>query len=561
MHSLLRLRIGAAALAACSVPILSSSALAFEDKPECRTIGKMTIMFAAGTSEENKQETLKRVAPYAFDETDYQVGGRWSVTSFGGTGAFGNPMRISYSYVPDGTFVPNQGLGSGNSSLFARMNALFGGNTALWQSKFEAVFERWDFLTGANYELAPDDGASLHASPGVQNVRGDVRICMITLADPNVLAYNFFPNIGDMVINRSPGWNNSTNDYRFLRNTVSHEHGHGMGLNHVIPTNSTKLMEPFLNVNFDGPQSDDIQGGQFLYGDWLENNDQNATRSDLGIATNGQLIDILAIERNTDVDWFRIEIPPGNNLGVTITPVGSTYQQGPQGGSPTVRDSLRIHDLRLSAYQSDGTTLIQTVNAGGMGVAETITGIARPPSGDISIKVDSVTASGDIQRYRMNLALTPANVVVAPSFLDIIRGTVVSGNLASLVNSDDNRLVMEPGIVLVSNQAPIEIVVEGDSAELDPTLLRMSIEAVASAGSIQRTVELFNFDTSLYEEVASGAVGTSENTVNIDIASNPGRFVAADGTIRARLKNRANGPVLIWPWTGSIDKIAWELTP
>ena len=556
MHKSMITRVVAATLA---LPLAVGAAAS--DRFECRTIGSMSIMFVPGTTERQIQETLEDVAPYAFEETDFQVAQRWSSTSFGSTGSAGNPMTLSFSYVPDGVFVPSSGLGSGSNSLFARMNALFGGNTALWQSKIAQAVQQWDTVSGATYVFTNDDGAALHTSPGQQNVRGDVRISMITLSNGNVLAYNFFPNNGDMVMNRSYNWNQSGQDYRFIRNVIAHEHGHGMGIEHVIPVSETKLMEPFLSTMFDGPQSDDIQAAQFLYGDRFENNDSNATKTNLAGVVHGQQVDLLAIERNTDADWFRVEIPVGSALTVTASPVGSIYSQGPQGGSPTTRNSLNILDLRLAAYQSDGTTLIQMQSANGMGLPETIANIPRPANGEIALRVDTTTGLNDIQRYRLNFTLTASNVVVQTSLYNLVRGVTVSGNLASLQNSDDNRLILRPGVVFTSQQAPIEFVVEGTSSELDPSHLRMSIEGLASAASILRIVELYNFDTDAYEQVASAAVGTSENTTNIDIAANAGRFVSASGTIRSRVFAKAGGPVFTVPWSYSTDHISWTLTP
>lgn len=540
---------------------LASVSAVADDRYECRTVGNMSIVFVPGTTEAQKQEAINQASPYAFGEIDFQVGGRWSSTSFGSTGSTGNPMTLGFSYVPDGTFVPSSGYGSGGSSLYSRMNALFGGS--LWQTKIAQAFQQWDNLTGANYVLTNDDGAALHTSPGQQNVRGDVRISMITLTNSNVLAYNFFPSVGgDMVMNRSYNWGSSGADYRFMRNVITHEHGHGMGINHVMPVNETKLLEPFLSTAFDGPQSDDIQAGQWLYGDWLENNDNNATKSDLGQVTNGQLVNNLAIERNTDTDWFKIVIPAGNNLTITVTPVGSTYLQGTQGGgSPTTRNSLTIHNLRATAYQSDGTTVIQVQNAAGLGLPEVIPNIVRPANGEITLKVDSVTGTTDIQRYRINFNLVPVSAVVQTSAYNLIRGTTVSGNLASLLSSDNNRLVLGPGIVFSTGQAPIEFIAEGISSELDPTHLRMKLEALASSSAIQRSVELFNFDTNAYEQMAWAGVGTTEAIVSIDVASNPGRFVAAGGTIRARIRSWPDGPVFSYPWSLSTDHIFWELTP
>ena len=64
-----------------------------------------------------------------------------------------------------------------------------------------------------------------------------------------ILAYNFFPNSGDMVIDVPDSfYNNTSNNSLGLRNTLAHEHGHGLGLSHVCPVNQTKLMEPFISL-------------------------------------------------------------------------------------------------------------------------------------------------------------------------------------------------------------------------------------------------------------------------------------------------------------------------
>ncbi|MBM3325125.1 MAG: hypothetical protein FJY66_05605, partial [Calditrichaeota bacterium] len=150
---------------------------------------------------------------------DYQLGTRWSSTAHGGTGGQGDPITLIYSYVPDGVYVPG-GAGEPGSSntLFATMNVKFG-STALWQSKFAQCFERWSQLTGITYEWGSDDGASLFNSPGVIGVRGDVRIaCHNIDGQSGILAYNYYPNGGDMVLDASEDWGSSYQDYRFFRN-------------------------------------------------------------------------------------------------------------------------------------------------------------------------------------------------------------------------------------------------------------------------------------------------------------------------------------------------------
>ena len=77
-------------------------------------------------------------------------------------------------------------------------------------------------------------------------MRGDIRISGHYIdGNSNTLAYNYYPDTGDMVIDTGDNYFNSTfSDSIRLFNVLQHEHGHGLALPHVCPMNETKLMEP-----------------------------------------------------------------------------------------------------------------------------------------------------------------------------------------------------------------------------------------------------------------------------------------------------------------------------
>lgn len=534
-------------------------ASASSNEPECRVVNGVTVIFAGGTSEQEKIKVIQSIRQH--DILDFQPQGRWSVTSRGGTGAYGSPATVSFSFVPDGVNVPQQGLGTGPNVLNSNMNSRFGGNTQLWKDKFRQCFQRWDDLTGLSYVEEPDDGASLHSSAGVIGVRGDVRIAAIPMTNNNVLAYNFFPNTGDMVLNSNHNWAQSGGDYRFMRNVVMHEHGHGIGLAHVDPTNGTKLMEAFLNTNFDGPQDDDIQGGQWLYGDPLEINDTNSTRTDVGTIANGQVVQNLAIQRASDRDWFRIIVPSGFNLSITASPVGSTYLQGPQGGGTSSRNSRSIQNLRVSAYAQDGTTLLGTSDAAGIGLPEVLSNVSPPANGIVHVLIDPSTTANDIQRYTLTFNLTPAALEVPPASFTMVRGLVVSGGIAELQASDDQLLVLRPGIVFSTSEAPIQIEMVAISPENIPASMSFKVEFSANQANINQTIELYIPSLNVWEEVDSRIAPTTENTIEILLDPQPERFISnLDGQMKARISYKAAGPVFSYPWNARLDYVAWKIT-
>jgi hypothetical protein len=338
----------------------------------------------------------------------YNVGGRWSSTSYGSTGSQGNPIRLRWSFVPDGTQVPGISGGTAPSNLIASMNSKFGGNTTLWQNQFRNSFTRWAEVAGLQYTEVSDDGAAFPNSPGSATApRGDVRIAGRNLDGAGgVLAFNYLPNVGDMVLDTSESWQNTFGTYRFLRNTVMHEHGHGLGLLHVIPTNSTKLMEPYLNTNFDGPQDDDIRGAQRLYGDPYEVNGTVATATPIDL-TNTNLVvrNMASLDRTADVDFYRLTVPPSRRITITVTPIGSTYQVGPEGGTAVTVNTQAIQNLQLELRAPNGTTTLASATSNGVGQAEQIANfVLYPAGGDFYVRVFSGTGStDDVQRYELRL--------------------------------------------------------------------------------------------------------------------------------------------------------------
>jgi hypothetical protein len=340
----------------------------------------------------------------------YNAQARWSSTSYGGTGSTGNPVRLRWSFVPDGVQLPGISGGSAPSNLFSSMNSKFGGNTTLWQTQFRNSFARWQQVAGMRYEEVNDDGAAFPGSSGSATApRGDVRIGARNLDGAgNVLAFNYFPNTGDMVLDSSENWQSSSGTYRFLRNTVMHEHGHGLGLGHVIPTNNSKLMEPYLNTNFDGPQDDDIRGAHRFYGDPYEvnNTTSQATLIDM-TNTNNTTLEWASLDRTADVDWYRLEIPAFRRLTITVTPIGSTYQVGPDGGTATTVNTQAIQNLQLELRNASGA-VIATADSNGIGVAEQILNYVLPPAGGtFYARVFSGSGStNDVQRYRITVQTT-----------------------------------------------------------------------------------------------------------------------------------------------------------
>ena len=373
-------------------------------------------------------------------------------------GAQGTPLNLTWSFVPDGLSI-SSGIGEpiAASEVFARLDALFAGSggRAAWISLFEQCFARWSELTGLTYTRVTvggndwDDGGAW-GNAGFPGFRGDVRISMKNIDGGfNVLAYNNFPTSGgDMVLDRSEAWAGSTNNFRFMRNIIMHEHGHGIGLFHVCPavgafTAGSKLMEPFLHENFDGLRHDDVRGGQRHYGDPFEEDNDVASANDLGILAIGTPINvgavpgvtianttILSLDADSEQDFFLFTTTEDSTATATVTPRGLNYDSSPQSGgsctSGNFVNSLATQDLNVEILDTDGVAVLGTGAANPAGSVETASAVSIP-AGSYYVRIYETGTSLQSQLYELTVsAQSPTPLPAAADPDAILRNRYIS---------------------------------------------------------------------------------------------------------------------------------------
>lgn len=377
--------------------------------------------YAPGTSDEviRQQQQKQSADPQMY----FNASSRWS-------GDMGSPRALTWSFVPDGLVIES----GKTSELFSRMDALFAsaGGRAVWIAQFQAAFDRWAALSGTSYTRVRsgaadwDDGAAFGSSRSA--TRGDVRICMIPMDGQwNVLAKNYFPSHGDMVMDSSENWANPASNYRFLRNVLMHEHGHGLGLYHVCPVTQTKLMEPYLSMLFDGPQHDDIRGCQRLYGDDAGDSGTLATSVPLGSLLPGSPLTIgevpapavpdaavLSIDADGESDLFQFTMAAPGGLDCTVAPVGLTYDSSVQNSdgscsSGSYVNSLALADLNVQVLGSDGVTVLATGAARPAGEPETLANVPLPAPGSYYVRVFEGNTPAGPQLYTVSLSVSAAD--------------------------------------------------------------------------------------------------------------------------------------------------------
>jgi len=308
-----------------------------------------------------------------------------------------------------------------------------------WFQIFEGNFARFAALSGISVAYEPNDnGVSLNGGGrGTRGVAADVRIGGRSIDGQdggNTLAFAFFPDAGDIILD-TDNTNSFDADDAGFRNVIAHEFGHGLGMPHVISTGGRFLLEPSINVGFDGPQHADILALHRGYGDVFEKGvgNDNVNRAtfvgnieNLVIGLDGSLLevgrndeDFVSIDGTTDVDFYAFTVTQDGNYSITLTPVGYVYDIAEQGAVDETRvtvDSRELNDLQFAFLDEDGSTVLSVADSAGLGGTESV---------EVSLTQGTyyVQVTGSVDRVQL-YALTSA--VVGPRTEIVVSTTTVA---------------------------------------------------------------------------------------------------------------------------------------
>jgi hypothetical protein len=383
--------------------------------------------------------------------------------------------HLTYSFPSDGTMwgVSASGLPTGANTLNAELVNTFG-ELDRGREFIRQAIASWRLNTGVRYTEVGDDDTAMSQVVGRVLARGDIRIGGTNMG-AGVLAYNAYPlgngssslSGGDMVINTfyflgaylaSPG-----SDYRYLRNTIAHEHGHGLGLRHAIPCDTTKIMEPTVGGSINGIQIDDIRGGQRNYGDRFSGN-RNATLAvqlgELGspspvsvylptLSTNG-----LSGFNSTGEDWYTFTLATPRAVTIAADPFGGVYTTAPQtsgcAGSPLTEINAQAAGNLKIELRRPATTLVQEVNANGAGVGETLNA-GTLAAGTYFVRIRDVAADNAAnQRVQLyDLRIRTESALYPPLAFAGLNKRVQAGTNCWLMGHIHSR-ALEPGASVAS---------------------------------------------------------------------------------------------------------------
>ena len=153
------------------------------------------------------------------------------------------------------------------------------------------------------------------------------------------------------------------------------------------------------------------------------------------------------------------------------------------------------------------------------------------------------------------------NGIVNPDSFNIIRGSLLGGDVTDLYLSDDQYLQIRNGLTFDASEAPVWLQLDAVSPTTTPAGMQFTLEAhVSSPGVITQFIELYNYQAGAYEQVDARLVTTADAATTVDVTGDPARFVNPDtGAMNAQLRWKPTGLTMGNTWIISIDQSVWNI--
>ncbi len=280
---------------------------------------------------------------------------------------------------------------------------------------------------------------------------------------------------------------------------------------------------------------------------------------DIDIATGAE-------DDNTGVNNAVIFLNDGGGASFTGPLAFNTSGVGTSGVVARDLDCDGLLDLALSNQDSNNVSLLKNMGSGSFGPASLLSiGINPEALSFADFDGDGLTdlVTGNRDSSNMSVMITRTctpGAITAPDGFIAFRGFLASGTLADVLESDDNDLCYEPGIVLNPTEAPVTLDFSGTLPNDSPSTLDVTIESSANTVGLEITFSFWNFNTNMWDVV--GTAGQSLNTDTVrTFAGNPADHVEpGTGEVMTRYEVRVVSFIFIFPWTDCVDHVFWTTT-
>lgn len=253
-----------------------------------------------------------------------------------------------------------------------------------------------------------------------------------------------------------------------------------------------------------------------------------------------------------------------SNVNFTITaasnPVPSISSISPSsataagsGFTLTVNGSNFVNGAVVRWNGSDRTTTF--VNSGQLTAAISAADIATV--GNRTVTVFNPAPGGGTSG---SLTFTVNPIALIPAAYTLAIGGAVSGNLASLANSDDDRLVAFFRYDGSRFDPNVRVEASASTPSSSASRIDVIVEARTNFGGQTQQVRIFNNSTSAWDLIDTFTTTTTDVVRTVSITSGASNYRGSGGLIRTRVEYFAD-PTSARYLEAQIDRIHWSVHP
>lgn len=149
---------------------------------------------------------------------------------------------------------------------------------------------------------------------------------------------------------------------------------------------------------------------------------------------------------------------------------------------------------------------------------------------------------------------------VCPTSYNIMFGSLISGSLADLCDSDDRRMDFRNGSVFLITQSPITVQFSGNTTIADVTYVRLVCEYRVNLAGLTMRLDLFNQVSNRWDQLDERPAVLSDEVVSIDVLSGAADYAGPGGQIRAQLRVRDDTPAFLASWSCGVDQLYQDVS-
>lgn len=173
-------------------------------------------------------------------------------------------------------------------------------------------------------------------------------------------------------------------------------------------------------------------------------------------------------------------------------------------------------------------------------------------------EADQFEIPGAAVFYNKTEVTSGASSFLTPISFAWLHGTHTGGSLSALHFNNGVYMTARAGVA-PAGVSPAELEVLAFSPTLSPAGIRFDVDSKVNTTGLEVRLYLYNWFTDEYDLIKTAPATRADSMVS-GVTQFPILYVNEDSEIKAKVSFFRTGPIMVWPWTVSVDQTRWLVT-